>query len=400
MGDYLDKHHNALAINMALLPTRSSEASGHVNLTNKVVVLIHGLTNLETVWNFPLSTEDNYGTRLQDHAGFTPFYLRYNTGLNIEENGRNFAQKLEALVEDYPMDIEELVLIGFSMGGLVARYAQMDGIEKSANWLAPLTHCIYVGSPHEGSPLEKFGHLASAVVREFPKDYINHWADWIDVRSEGIQNLKDGLADKYHPNLNTEHSETQCGSFYKHAQHSFISGGLSPKVQPNEEPSWVTKLLGDSLVRTTSALPKGAPENSQSQHFDHIPHIPLAHSNRVYGQIQNWLSSSNSTQTCSKEYSLEELRFIDSLSEQDLTKQKLTSHSLELGAEGFKHSVNAIKTTHIAIADEPFGVLSKIPVVSPFAKGVELMHHGISKGTYEAVGLGSHLIKAAARLTK
>jgi hypothetical protein len=147
VGDYLAKENNPLAIEMAFYhhghPLRLNETLAHQlrfssgkPLTNKVIVLIHGLTNLETVWNFtadlntqhvtqtlqgtqdeqsndsdPLNFEnndlDNYGFRLQRDFGYTPLFLRYNTGLSIKENGQNLSDLLTELVKFYPMKIDE-----------------------------------------------------------------------------------------------------------------------------------------------------------------------------------------------------------------------------------------------------------------------------------------------------
>ena len=59
IGDYLEKQNNPLAIKMAFYNNFKAlsldETLAHqvdYPLTNKVVVLVHGLTNLETVWDF------------------------------------------------------------------------------------------------------------------------------------------------------------------------------------------------------------------------------------------------------------------------------------------------------------------------------------------------------------
>jgi hypothetical protein len=64
IGDYLEKQNNPLAIKMAFYDNfkplaLDEDLAQQVNfpLTNKVVVLVHGLTNLETVWDFKLIKE-------------------------------------------------------------------------------------------------------------------------------------------------------------------------------------------------------------------------------------------------------------------------------------------------------------------------------------------------------
>ena len=41
-------------------------------------------------------------------AGWTPVYVRYNTGRRISENGRSLAELLEETVADWPVDVEEI----------------------------------------------------------------------------------------------------------------------------------------------------------------------------------------------------------------------------------------------------------------------------------------------------
>ena len=147
-------------------------------------------------------------------------------------------------------------------------------------WRKKLSECFYIGTPHEGSPLEKFGHLAGEVLRHIPKEYVSHWADWVDLRSEGIQDLKDGLR---YLNKAAEAEESVCDSFTEHAGHYFISGAVSKKN------SLINKMVGDSLVRQKSANPRSAPLNCRNAHFEGVVHMRLANSKRVYQQIKIWL---------------------------------------------------------------------------------------------------------------
>ena len=71
--------------------------------TPRLVVFIHGLTGDEFCWSWGqnLATNpdaaDPYGSRLTSDLGYTPVYLRYNSGLHISENGRTVAALLEEL---------------------------------------------------------------------------------------------------------------------------------------------------------------------------------------------------------------------------------------------------------------------------------------------------------------
>ena len=89
--------------------------------TPRVVVLVHGLMCTETCWTMEDGTD--YGARLAKGHGYTPLYVRYNTGLAIADSGAAFDRMLDALVLAYPVPIEELLLLGFSMGGSAIRGA-------------------------------------------------------------------------------------------------------------------------------------------------------------------------------------------------------------------------------------------------------------------------------------
>ena len=428
VGDYLAKQNNPLAIEMGFYHQGSpllsfdalskSNSNSDVGLTNKVVVLLHGLTNLETIWD--IETEEtvkskseaapvaNYGLHLQKDFGYTPLFLRYNTGLSIEENGRLFTQLMNKLESAYPKPIDEIVFVGFSMGGLLMRYAQQEASEAETPWLDKLSHCFYLGTPHEGSYFEKFGHLASSIVRSIPKDYISHWADWIDVRSEGIQDLKHGLA--HLRDADTEADESgPCGSFYKGALHCFISGSLS-----EEQDSLLNKVFGDALVTHKSANPESAPENSKFSHFEGIPHMPLAHTERVYQQMKQWIDEAGLTHElvvyddADIDFSVQRtvLSIVSENSQatpspsSSPSKQEMIAGALDLMAVGFEKTVDAVEKVHLSIAKEPHVILKKIPVVESVSKVVDTTHIGVAEAVYRSVRQGGKLIQAAADLMK
>ena len=89
-----------------------------------MALLVHGLCLSDQNWN---RKGHDHGVALERDLGYTPIYLHYNTGLHISDNGRDFAEMLDALVAKWPAPVEELVIIGHSMGGLVSRSAYHYG---------------------------------------------------------------------------------------------------------------------------------------------------------------------------------------------------------------------------------------------------------------------------------
>ena len=126
IGDYLARTGNGLATPMTFVHDgapmavrRDVLARAYPDATSRVVVLLHGIMCTETVWTLPEGGD--YGAFLARDFGLTPLYIRYNSGLAIADNGVAFADLLESLINEWPVPVEEILLLGFSMGGLVAR---------------------------------------------------------------------------------------------------------------------------------------------------------------------------------------------------------------------------------------------------------------------------------------
>ncbi len=434
VGDYLAKENNPLAIEMAFYhydhplvinETLAHQLSfpGNKPLTNKVIVLIHGLTNLETIWNFKTDLNaqqttqeqtlqqapenidlDNYGSRLQQDFGYTPLFLRYNTGLSIKENGQNLSDILTQFIKFYPIQVDELVLMGFSMGGLLSRSAQKIANDNDLAWLEKLANCYYIGTPHEGSPLEKFGHITSSIVKSVPLNYVNQWADWIDLRSQGIKDLKDGLLNLNNTSSSPENEaadpyqqSVKCGSFVEHAQHHFISGGVSENKY-----SITNKLVGDTLVRHSSAHPISAPDNAKNAHIEGVSHVPLAHSNKVYLQIKQWfnehvtnhdiLSFKAQATAVSFDYNTPEVN--------ELSSQEIISGTLDLLLKAYDHSINSVEKTHNAIVNTTNSTLEKVPAVKEISKPLSKTHKDIIDTIYYSLRKGGKLAQRGADLIK
>ena len=113
-GDRLEAEGSVLAIPMQV--RRRGEPKPDI------AVFLHGLGETEHAWGNP-----SYGDRLEAELGYTPVFIRFNTGRRISENGASLAGLLDALVAEWPVEVRRLALIGHSMGGLVARSACHHG---------------------------------------------------------------------------------------------------------------------------------------------------------------------------------------------------------------------------------------------------------------------------------
>ncbi|HEU4539239.1 MAG TPA: alpha/beta hydrolase, partial [Polyangiaceae bacterium] len=120
VGDYLARTGNGLATDMTWVRGGRPCALDRAGLARelpaarpRLAVLVHGLMCTEAIWRAPDGSD--YGSRLDRDFGFEPLHLRYNTGLALADNGARLADLLEALVEAYPVPVEEILLLGYSM---------------------------------------------------------------------------------------------------------------------------------------------------------------------------------------------------------------------------------------------------------------------------------------------
>jgi hypothetical protein len=258
----------------------------------RVVLLVHGLMCTETVWT--LADGSDYGTRLAKDHGFTPLYVRYNSGLAIADSGAALAGLLDALTLEYPVPLEEILLLGFSMGGLVIRSACHEAMSHKSRWLPLVRRAIYVGTPHEGAPYERLGRLATRILTAVDNPYTKLVADIANLRSAGVQDLGD--ADLRHADRRAK--GTLRLRDWRHPvpllptiEHYLVAGALS------SEPLLAT-LFGDAVVPLASATGRASAAGDEGLPGDHlrivpgVAHMALAHHPEVYEAIRVWCGGS------------------------------------------------------------------------------------------------------------
>lgn len=288
-GNHLAERGNGLDLGMTfrvrgeeLEVTRENVARAFPEATKRIAVFVHGLSCTE--WSWSLFAERYYGdasvtfgSKLQAELGYTPFYVRYNTGRHVSENGRQLALLIERLMTEYPVGVEEIVLIGHSMGGLVSRSAAHYGREYGHAWSQRLKHIFCLGSPHLGAPLEKGTHMLSVLLQAFPTAGTEVPAALLNSRSSGIKDLRYGYT--LDEEWRDRDPDAALEDHRRDALHVdgvgyyFLAATIT--TDPNH-PAGI--LLGDVLVRTPSAAGR-APEPDR--------HIPF-HSGRVFGGMHHF----------------------------------------------------------------------------------------------------------------
>jgi pimeloyl-ACP methyl ester carboxylesterase len=73
------------------------------------------------------------------------------------------------LAAAWPVQVEEILLVGHSMGGLVIGSACHYGRQSSAEWIQHVRHIFYLGSPHTGAALARASGLVGWVLSQAPE---------------------------------------------------------------------------------------------------------------------------------------------------------------------------------------------------------------------------------------
>jgi pimeloyl-ACP methyl ester carboxylesterase len=156
----------------------------------RLAVFLHGLAETENSWDRRRGEGVSYGRRLEAEFGYSPVYVRYNSGRHVSENGQDLAVLLEGLMAAWPEEIDEFLLVGHSMGGLVIRSACHYGQQASHVWPQRLRHVFYLGSPHLGAPLARAAGLAGWALSLMPET--RPFVTMVNGSSAGIKDLRHG----------------------------------------------------------------------------------------------------------------------------------------------------------------------------------------------------------------
>jgi pimeloyl-ACP methyl ester carboxylesterase len=285
-GDYLRRTDNPLAMDMSLHsrgqrvdPARPMNTLGRDSrsATSRLLVLVHGLCMNGRQWK---RAGHDHGARLSETLGYTPVYLRYNSGLRIATNGRALAEMLEKLVNNCSPPVEECVIIGHSMGGLVARSAIHHAQEVGFAWPAHLRKLVFLGTPHHGALLERVGMWIDRAMEWSP--YSEPLTRIGKARSEGINDLC--------------HGSITTGTHEAVPLPKGVECYAAAATRASERSAIRDQLVGDGLVSVNSALGRhrdrrhdlAIPETHQWIGHE-MGHLDLLNHPRAFAKLQDWL---------------------------------------------------------------------------------------------------------------
>ncbi|CAN7206079.1 GPI inositol-deacylase [Acidovorax sp. LjRoot129] len=294
MGDRLLRDDNPLCTRMGFyqhgLPLDLPALARRGAATGKVLVLVHGLCMNDLQW---LHEGHDHGAHLAQALGYTPVYLRYNTGLHTSTNGAELSAQLESLLAAWPVPVTDLSVLAHSMGGLVARSACHQAAAAGQGWLAHLRHLVCLGTPHHGAPLEKAGHWVDALLGSTV--YSRPFARLAQLRSAGITDLRHGHVleadwhgrDRFGPHADVRIPVPLPAGVACYAVAATLAARRSRAAE---------RLVGDGLVPLRSALgihddralTLGFAKGQQAV-FHRLGHLGLLGDAEVAQQLEQWL---------------------------------------------------------------------------------------------------------------
>ena len=291
IGDRLREEGSNFAFDMGvrvegrdIMLDRDGIGAAYPAATGHVVVFVHGLSENEAYWNRAarprtdarreVADTRSYGDRLAGE-GWTPVYLRVNTGLPIAENGVAMAALLDRLVRAWPTGVRRIALVGHSMGGLIMRAASAVTTDSPSPWTDLVSDVVCLGTPHLGAPLERVVTKGVKALGRLPESA--PFGRILEYRSVGILDLRHGLARDVQ-NL-------------PNARYRLVAATLTRSPR-----SLTAGTIGDLLVPYDSALgrPRHGEEMFPGAETLHVPladHFDLLNHDDIYAALREWLAS-------------------------------------------------------------------------------------------------------------
>jgi pimeloyl-ACP methyl ester carboxylesterase len=305
-GDEFERRASRIHIDLAVRTTNGTPVTcdaealsqAFPTATPRLAVLLHGLGKTEHSWN---RTDGESGEivglpGVLEADGFTPVLVRYNTGRSVSDNGAALSRVLAEVTAHWPTEVDEIVLVGHSMGGLVARSSLAAGRSAGQRWVNAVGHIVTLGTPHLGSPIEKGVDIASRILDREPIS--RPVSQFVNDRSAGIKDMRHGTIHDDRTNSKgmetpgcSESAARSGDGVLRHQVASVVTGSASHPVG---------FLVGDLVVRVTSATGIASSERDQPHDmrvFGGLHHMGMLYDSAVHAQIRAWLTPPRATGT-------------------------------------------------------------------------------------------------------
>lgn len=309
LGDHLHATDNPLAIRSTMRrfgrPVALDEeslADAWPEASSRILVTAHGLCMHDGYWRLEDKERSGQESGLPESLaaayGYSTIDFYYNTGRHISDSGRDFAEMLERLVAHWPVEVEQLVVLGHSMGGLVARSAAHYGLEAGHAWPATLRKIVFLGTPHHGSPVERAGHGIDRVLGI--TRYSAPFTRLGKVRSAGITDLRHGNVIE-----SDWRKDRGADDRFAHAHDTRSPARLPPHVEcyavaatlDDDHDGATARQFGDGLVPVPSALGLHSnpalevPISIRNRYIaTETGHLELLRCPEVAAQVHAWLA--------------------------------------------------------------------------------------------------------------
>jgi hypothetical protein len=391
LGDYLEQQRSHLAIQMGLYhdgrPLRPVAPELHergLDSSTRIAVFLHGLGQNEACWIYPGSPAKSYGSLLRAELGVTPFYVRYNTGRHISQNGRELAALLEQLAAALPA-VDDITLLGHSLGGLVIRSACHYGALSGHRWVTRVHRAFYLGSPHLGSPLEQAGSLVSLVLGSIDNPVVRLIHDVTDLRGASIKDLCYGslLDEDWDAGANASSSASRRPKVVplpSGIEHYFVAGTLAKGASQDA----AVVLLGDAVVSVPSATDPARRAGLPADHWAlaaGVSHMHLSHSPVVYARIRAWFGAAPEPVAAEPEQASVGAA---APSAAPLDLERVDAYRALIQA-GIEHGATAIQRVQEELSARPYDVLDRIPGLAKPARIVRALHFEGMRATYDVI---------------
>lgn len=299
-GDKLEDDESRLEIELGIRdsngrlipPNPAAMASAFPQATSRIVVLLHGWGDTERSWQ---RSSTHLGNLLAAES-LTPIYLRYNSGRGVSDNGDGLSDLLEETVAAWPVAVDEVALIGHSMGGLVARSSVQSALFARRHWANKVRHIVTLGSPHLGTPWEKAVALIEGGLNLVSET--RPIAEFLNGRSAGLKDLRVG-PDPARDQIGSKPEDATADIFTKAGVEQHFLAGVVTSTPSRP----LGRLVGDLVVRTGSATGTGRQRQVESTDvivLNGRRHTDLLHDPAAHEHIRHWLSSSGEARRASR----------------------------------------------------------------------------------------------------